>query len=250
LTSLGSWVWPVLLSPFIGSFLGVIVARAESPRGIVFGRSACARCGARIGARDLIPVASWLFLRGRCRSCALPIGLFHPVIELCALGIALWSASLFSGGLLWASCFLGWTLLALAATDWKYFLLPDFLTLALIPSGLLAVWMLNPQALLANCTGAAAGYGFVIVLRHLYGRVRGREGMGLGDAKLLAASGAWVSWSGLPTVIFLGALTGLAFALLQRMRGGTLSLTNRVPFGTFLCLGTWIVWLYGPLTAG
>jgi leader peptidase (prepilin peptidase)/N-methyltransferase len=74
--------------------------------------------------------------------------------------------------------------------------------------------------------------------------------MGLGDAKLLAASGAWVSWSALPSVILLGALTGLAFALAGSMRGGTLSLTNRVPFGTFLCLGTWIVWLYGPLAIG
>jgi leader peptidase (prepilin peptidase)/N-methyltransferase len=73
--------------------------------------------------------------------------------------------------------------------------------------------------------------------------------MGLGDAKLLAASGAWVSWQGLPSVILLGAVTGLAYALLRFGRDGSLALTNRVPFGTFLCLGTWIVWLYGPLVS-
>jgi leader peptidase (prepilin peptidase)/N-methyltransferase len=250
LTSFSSWVWPVLLAPFIGSFLGVIVTRADTPRGIVFGRSVCASCGVGITARDLIPVTSWLILRGRCRGCAQPIGLFQPLIELAALAIALWSASLFSGALLWVTCSFGWVLLALAATDLKYYLLPDFLTLPLIPAGLLVAWIFNPQALLSNTIGLAVGYGFVIALRYLYWRLRGREGMGLGDAKLLAGCGAWVAWGGLPSVILVGALTGLAFALLDRMRGGTISLTNRVPFGTFLCLGTWIVWLYGPLTAG
>jgi leader peptidase (prepilin peptidase)/N-methyltransferase len=250
LIDFGFWAWPVLLSPFIGSFLGAIVSRVEFPRGIVFGRSACSSCGAQLAAVDLIPVASWIFLRGRCRTCAEPIGLFHPIIELCAFGIALWSASLFSGGLLWASCFLGWILLALAATDLKFYLLPDFLTLPLAAAGLLVAWLFNERAPLFDVIGAAAGYVFVIVLRQLYWRLRGREGMGLGDAKLLAASGAWVSLIGLPTVIFLAALAGLGFALFERMRGGTLSLAQRVPFGTFLCLGTWIVWLYGPLTAG
>ena len=247
---LDPWVWPVLLAPFIGSFLGVVVSRAESPHGIVFGRSACASCGTQIAARDLVPLMSWLILRGRCRLCAQPIGAFHPLIELAALAVALWSASLVSGGLLWVSCCFGWALLALAATDLKYFLLPDFLTLPLIPAGLLVAWIFTPSALLDNMIGAVAGYGFVVALRYLYWRLRRREGMGLGDAKLLAASGAWVSWSALPSVILLGALTGLAFALVGNMRGGTLSLTNRVPFGTFLCLGTWIVWLYGPLAIG
>jgi len=245
-----SWVWPVVLAPFIGSFLGVIVARAETPKAIVFGRSACEFCGTEIAARDLVPLASWVFLRGRCRTCAQPLGAFYPLIELAALAVALWSATLFSGGLLWVSCCFGWALLALAATDLKYFLLPDFLTLPLIPAGLLATWIFNPPALLPNVIGVLAGYGFVVLLRFLYWRLRRREGMGLGDAKLLAASGAWVSWDGLPSVILLGALAGLVFALAGKMRGGTLSLTNRVPFGTFLCLGTWIVWLYGPLTIG
>jgi leader peptidase (prepilin peptidase)/N-methyltransferase len=247
---LDSWIWPVLLAPFIGSFLGVIVTRAEAPEGIAFGRSICVSCGARLKARDLIPLLSWLALRGRCRSCGRPIGFFYPGIELGSLLVALWSASLFSGGLMWASCVLGWALLALAATDLKFLLLPDFLTLPLIPSGLLITWVYDPPMLLPNAAGAGAGYLFVVAVRHIYWRLRGREGMGLGDAKLLAASGAWVSWSGLPSVILLGALAGLGFALLGVRRESTLALTNRVPFGTFLCLGTWIVWLYGPLVLG
>jgi leader peptidase (prepilin peptidase)/N-methyltransferase len=157
---------------------------------------------------------------------------------------------MFSGGLLWESCLLGWTLLTLAATDLKHYLLPDFLTLPLAVMGLIAACASGEQALMSAAIGTAAGYGFVILVRLLYWRLRGREGMGLGDAKLLAASGAWLSWSGLPTVIFLGALTGLGFALFERTRGRAFSSTQRVPFGTFLCLGTWIVWLYGPLTTG
>ena len=250
MTILGSWVLPVLFSPFAGSFVGVIVSRAASPRGIVFGRSACASCGARLEARDLVPLLSWLALRGRCRSCGRPIGAFHPLIELAAIVIAVWSAALFSGSLLWVSCLFGWTLLALAATDLKYYLLPDFLTLPLIPAGLFAAWAFDSPALRAHAIGAVAGYAFVVVLRLVYSRIRGREGMGLGDAKLLAASGAWLAWTGLASVILLGALAGLVFALFLARRGATLSLTNRVPLGAFLCLGTWLVWLYGPLTAG
>jgi leader peptidase (prepilin peptidase) / N-methyltransferase len=247
---LGSWIWPVVLSPFIGSFLGVVVTRVELPLAIIFGRSACAFCGTQLAARDLIPLGSWVALRGRCRSCRQRIALFHPIMELGALLVALWSASLFSGGLLWASCILGWTLLTLAATDLKYFLLPDFITLPAIGAGLFAAWLFRPSMLLANVIAAAAGYAFIAVLRQVYRRLRGREGIGLGDAKLLAAAGAWVSWEGLPSVILLGALTGLGYALFRNKGAGTLSLGVRVPFGTFLCLGTWIVWLYGPFAIG
>ena len=244
------WIWPVLFAPLIGSFLGVVVARIEAPRGIVFGRSACEACGVPIKPFDLIPLLSWAILRGRCRACAAPIAAFHTAMELAALAIALWPSFVFNdAGLVWASSVLGWALLALAAADFKYFLLPDFLTLPLIGAGLLAVWLLEPNLLGASIGGVIAGYAFVVILREAYRRLRGREGMGMGDAKLLAASGAWAGWEGLPSVILIAALTGLAYALLRFGRNGSLALTSRVPFGAFLCLGTWIVWLYGPLLA-
>ena len=250
MTNFGSWVWPVLFAPFIGSFLGVIVVRAESPGGIVLGRSSCVACRMRLKARDLIPLVSWAAMRGRCRSCAQPIGVFYPLIELAAILIALWSAGLFTGALLWVSCAFGWALLALATTDLKYYLLPDFLTLPLIPAGLVVAWAFDSMAIVGHAVGVLVGYGFVIMLRRIYASIRGREGMGLGDAKLLAASGAWLSWQALPSVLVLGALSGLLFILVSGLRGVTVTLTNRVPFGTFLCFGTWLVWLYGPLTTG
>lgn len=246
---LGSWLVPVLLAPFIGSFLGVVVTRSGTPDKILVGRSVCVLCGTALEVRDLVPIGSWILLRGHCRNCGQAIGRFPLVMELAALLIALWSASLFSDGLLWASCVLGWLLLALAATDLKYFLLPDFLTFPAIAAGLLVAWLIAPASLLPNTLAAAGGYMFVAGLRYLYRLLRRREGIGLGDAKLLAASGAWVSWYALPSVVLLGALTALAFALWNK-RSGAVSLADRIPFGAFLALGTWIVWLYGPLAAG
>lgn len=247
MTPLNSWIWLVVFAPVIGSFLGVLVTRAESPRSIVFGRSRCEACGIRLTAFDLFPIVSWLALRGRCRRCDSPIGIIYPVLELGAVVVAMQSAFFFSGWLLWASCLLGWTLLALAATDFKYYLLPDFLTLPLILAGLFAGWALDHSALLAHAVGAASGFAFVIGLRHVYRRLRGREGMGLGDAKLFAAAGGWVSWDSLSSVMLLSAMSGLAFGLLKRGRGDTVSLNDRVPFGAFLSLGIWIVWLYEPV---
>ena len=244
-----SWIWPVLLAPIAGSFVGVLVTRAEDPRSIVLGRSCCPECGAQLGAGALVPFLSWLLSRGRCRHCGKPVSLFYPAIELAAVAVALWAATVASGGPLWESTLLGWTLLALAAIDFRYFVLPDYLTLPLIPAGLFVAWLLGPAELADRTIGAVAGLGFVLVLRYLYGLWRGREGIGLGDAKLLCASGAWVSWQGLPGVILLASITGLTFALIEAWRGRSMSLTAQVPFGTFLCLGTWLVWLYGPLTA-
>jgi len=245
-----SWIWPVALAPIIGSFLGSVVTRVEAPRSIIFGRSRCESCGATLAPQELVPVVSWLASRGRCRRCARPIGLFYPFIELGAVAIAVWAVTVFSGWLLWISCLLGWTLLALAVIDYKHFLLPDFLTLPLIPLGLLVTWANDPSALIHHVVGVAAGFGFVVILREVYRRLRGREGMGLGDAKLFAASGAFVAWQALPSVILIASFTALALALLRTLQGANISLADRMPFGTFLCLATWIIWLYGPLTAG
>ncbi len=244
------WIWPVAIAPIIGSFLGVVMTRVESPRSALVGRSRCDSCGHGLAARDLVPLVSWLASHGRCRYCGAAVSVFYPLIELAALGIALWSALTFSGALIWESTLFGWALLALAVIDCKYFLLPDYLTLPLIPAGLLVAWTVDSLTVLAHVIGAVAGLGFVVGLRLIYRWLRGREGMGLGDAKLLCAAGAWVSWAGLPTVVLLAALSGLSFALLKGGRGATLSLSDRLPFGAFLCFGIWIVWLYGPLAVG
>jgi len=98
--------------------------------------------------------------------------------------------------------------------------------------------------------GALVGGGFVVAVALLYRRLRGREGIGLGDAKLMAAAGAWVSWSGLPTVLLLSAAAGLFGGLLrQRLTTGA-KLTDPLAFGSYIAAALWLVWLYGPLEFG
>ncbi len=246
LNNVWGWLGPVLAAPFAGSFLGVLVARL--PRGetawrsVVTGRSACEACGHTLGARDLVPVLSFLALRGRCRFCAAPIARMHLWIEFASLGVAC-SAMAFGerDGLLWAGCALGWTLLALGWIDAACLRLPDALTLPLILAGLAEAAWLEPQGVNDRAMAAAAGYLFFRVLAWGYRRLRGREGLGQGDAKLLAAAGAWVGLAALPLVLLASSLAGLAWALRRGVPDGNV----RVPFGPFLAAGIWAVWLAG-----
>jgi leader peptidase (prepilin peptidase)/N-methyltransferase len=160
--------------------------------------------------------------------------------------VVAWAASVETGAQ-WMlfSCLLGWTLLALGWIDWKTMRLPDALTLPLLGLGLAASWTDSQAALLSGVIGAVAGYGALFALRVLYRRVRGREGLGQGDAKLLAAGGAWLGWQALPWVVLLAALLGLLLALVQRVRGGGLTAETALPFGPALAFAIWIVWIYG-----
>jgi leader peptidase (prepilin peptidase)/N-methyltransferase len=196
---------------------------------------------------DLIPIASWSARLGRCRYCGAKITPLYIGIEFGALGIAVWAGALTEGPALWASCCLGWALLALAIIDFSDGLLPDALTLPLIPLGLAFAAIETPAAVLPRAIGVAAGFAAFALIRWLYRRFRDREGLGLGDVKLLAAAGAWVSWDGLPSVVLVAALFGLGMALFGTLTGRHLTLDQRLAFGPGLCLGTWLIWLYGPL---
>lgn len=240
--------WILLVaSPFIGSFLGVLALRLPERRSFAMSRSRCDACGHVLAARDLVPVASFLALRGRCRYCRAPIGRFLLIIELAAMAVVVWAGIETSGAVLAIGCVFGWVLLTLAIIDWRVQLLPDALTLPLLAAGLAVAWFIAPDSLIDHLIGAIAGFVIFATLSIAYQRLRGREGLGFGDAKLLAALGAWVSWQGLPTVILWGSMLGLLFALLRSAAGRGLNWSDRIPFGTFLAAGGWLVWLYGPL---
>ena len=240
--------WIMLVaSPFIGSFLGVLALRLPEGRSFAVSRSACDHCGHVLAVRDLVPIASFLALRGRCRYCRAPIGGFVLVIELVAMLVAGWAGMQVSGWILVASCLLGWMLLLLAAIDWRVQLLPDVLTLPLLMAGLAVTYFVSPETWSDHLIGAVAGFVVLGAIALLYRRLRHREGLGLGDAKLLAALGAWVAWQGLPTVLLWGSMLGLVFALVRSMTGRGLQWSDRIPFGVFLAAGGWLVWLYGPL---
>jgi leader peptidase (prepilin peptidase)/N-methyltransferase len=234
----------------IGSFLGVLVERLPTGRPVVLDRSACPHCGQRLGLRDLVPLFSWVANQGRCRACGQRLSLFYPAIEILAVLVAFWALAVVPGWTVWVTCVLGWVLLTLAIIDWRHLLLPDSLTLPLIAGGLPVAWYLNPESLLDHGIGAVAGFLLLVIVGAVYGWLRGREGIGLGDAKLLASAGAWLGWQGLPSVVLIAAATGLAGALFQARLAGQLDAKHPVPFGSYLAGGFWLVWLYGPLGIG
>ena len=239
-----SWLWPLFAAPFIGSFLGVLVRRLPERRPVVLGRSECERCGARLGAADLVPLLSFVALRGRCRHCGEPISRFHWQVELAALAVAAVAATADIRPLeLWLNCCLGWALLALAWIDFETTTLPDAITLPLLVAGLGATAWLEPWMLADHAAAAALGYALLRGVGMIYRAVRGRDGIGDGDAKLLAALGAWVGIGLLPAVMVGAALAGLAGAGLMWLRGADITARTAVPFGPYLALAGWTVWL-------
>jgi leader peptidase (prepilin peptidase)/N-methyltransferase len=151
------------------------------------------------------------------------------------------------------SCMLGWSMLAIAAIDARRFIVPDVLSLPAIPLGLLASGSLHDPALpdlvsLDHVIGALTGGAGFWLVREAYWRLRGREGLGLGDVKLAAAAGAWTGWQDLTNVVLVAAATALSLALARALlRGTSLSATERIAFGTFLAPAIWIVWVLGRL---
>lgn len=242
------WLWPLLAAPFVGSFLGVLITRLPTQAPVAFARSACPRCGIRLDAIDLVPLLSFLLLRGRCRHCHAPIGFFHPAIELAATAVALWATLTDAQAeRIWVDCGLGWTLLTLAWIDWTEFLLPDVLTLPLLLAGLGLTFAWDPAALTDHGVAAVLAYLSFQGLSHAYRRLRGREGLGGGDAKLIAAAGAWCGLTALPFVVLGSALLGLLAALGLALAGQTVTSTTRIPFGPCIALAFWLIWLHGGL---
>jgi leader peptidase (prepilin peptidase)/N-methyltransferase len=242
------WLAPLLAAPFVGSFLGLVAIRLPAGRPIVLGRSECPHCHRRLSILDLMPIASWLALGGRCRSCRARIDALHPMIEIAAVVVAAWAVATLPGWPGWVGCGLGWALLVLTVIDWRAFVLPDEITLPLIAAGLLEAAIAWPQDLGDRLIGAVGGFATFAVIAWAYQRLRGRPGLGLGDAKLAAAAGAWVSWTGLPSVVTIAAMTALAGVGILAAAGRKVGTTEPLAFGPYLALGLWCVWLYGPLT--
>ncbi len=233
-----------------GSFLATIILRWPRGMGVAKGRSACDGCGRVLGVRDLVPLLSAFVARGRCRTCGAAIDPLHWRVEAgCAVigGLALGFAPGL-GGIGWA--LLGWLLLTLAILDWRHFWLPDALTLPLAFLGLTIGQWANAVALLDRGIGAVGGYLTLLAVSIAYRVLRGREGLGLGDAKLLGALGAWFGWQALPFILLAGALLGLIIILIARISGRSVAATTQVPLGTFLAIAALPGWYVGSLLVG
>jgi leader peptidase (prepilin peptidase)/N-methyltransferase len=241
-----SWLLALLVAPFVGSLLGVLIRRLPEGRPLALARSHCETCGGTLTVPELLPLASYLWQRGRCRRCGAAIDSFHPMVEIAALAVAVWAVLADPDpARLWADCGLGWTLLTLSWIDMGWMRLPDVLTLPLLLAGLLVTLATQPEAITGHAAGAAAGYLGLRAVAWCYQSLRGREGIGAGDAKLLGASGAWLGLAWLPTVVLLAALLGLAAAGWLAVKGRTLRADTALPFGPCLALAFWLLWLHG-----
>jgi leader peptidase (prepilin peptidase)/N-methyltransferase len=275
-------VWPVvlfvvagLLGLVVGSFLNVVAYRvpimlerawraqceeleSESPPpqatsggrfDLWWPRSACPACNAPIRAQHNVPVLSFLWLKGRCASCGAKISPRYPIVEAFAAVLAITVAAVL-GPTPQAVAALGftWTLLALTLIDLDRQLLPDSMTLPLLWAGLI-VNTLDGGAglfapLLSSVIGAVAGYLALWTVYHVFKLVTGKEGMGYGDFKLLAAIGAWLGWQALPVVILLSAAVGSVVGIgLIVFRGRSSQIP--IPFGPYLAAAGWIALLWG-----
>jgi len=256
-----------LFGLLVGSFLNVVIHRLpkmmeaewqaqcaelrgetapDTPRyNLWLPRSACTQCGHQITALENIPLLSWLWLRGRCSACGTSIGARYPLVELLTalLSAAVawkWGVSVQTAGAL----LLGWTLIALAFIDFDTTLLPDSLTLPLIWLGLIfnvyGVFASLPDAVV----GAVAGYLVLWSVYWLFRLATGKEGMGFGDFKLLAAIGAWLGWQMLPVTLLLssgvGAVIGIALIVLVKHDRRV-----PIPFGPYLAGGRLAALFFG-----
>jgi len=256
-----------LFGLLVGSFLNVVIHRlprmmeaewhaqcaelrgeapvAAAPFNLAVPRSACPQCGHQITALENIPLLSWLWLRGRCSSCRTPISVRYPLVELLTALLSAaaawkWGVSVQTVGAL----LLIWTLVALAFIDLDTTLLPDSLTLPLLWLGLLfnlgGYFASLPEAVV----GAMAGYLVLWSVYWLFKLATGKEGMGYGDFKLLAAIGAWLGWQMLPVTLLLssvvGAVIGIAMIVLVKHDRRV-----PIPFGPYLAGGGLVALFFG-----
>ncbi|MDD2684855.1 MAG: A24 family peptidase [Gallionella sp.] len=251
----------------VGSFLNVVIhrlpimlqrewhaqcaeLRGESPPdtpryNLVIPRSACPQCNHAIGALENIPVLSYLWLRGKCKGCGTRISPRYPVVETITGVLSAYAAWHFGFG--FAACAalaLIWALLALTAIDFDTQLLPDDITLPLLWLGLLVNMFGTFTTLHSAVLGAIFGYLVLWSVYWLFKLITGKEGMGYGDFKLLAALGAWMGWQMLPLIILLsslvGAVVGIALIVLTK-QGRNIP----IPFGPYLAGGGLIALFWG-----
>ncbi|PMH41267.1 methyltransferase [Vibrio sp. 10N.286.49.B3] len=267
------WLFTCLATIFglvIGSFLNVVIHRlpimmerewqeecAEAfekynipkPEGkynLSIPHSSCPQCQHRIGIIDNIPLISWLLLKGQCRHCSHPISARYPLVELLTAGLSFTIAHHFGFGY-FTIALLIFTFILLAATfiDLDTMLLPDQLTLPLLWGGIsLALLELSPVSLQDSVIGAICGYLCLWSVFWGFKLLTGKDGMGYGDFKLLAALGAWLGWQYLPMIILLSSFIGLIFGLIQ-LRLQKKGIDKAFPFGPYLAIAGWISLVWG-----
>lgn len=224
----------------VGSFLNVVITRLPRDESPLRGRSRCPACGTPLAWRDNLPLVSFIRLKGRCRACGAAISWRYPAVELLSslLGLGLWLKFPHSPLLLAYAPFAA-ALVALAFLDLEHFWLPDLIILPMTALGVLFSLFLPHLTLFESGMGVLAGAAGFFAVAWTYQRLTGREGLGLGDVKLLALIGAYLGVAALPWVVLLSAVPG-AVAGLALMRRGQAGRLTPIPYGPFLGLAALI----------
>ncbi len=266
------WALPILLAILflaIGSFLNVVIHRlpimlerdwraharellemplepseSESRFNLAAPRSRCPQCERPIGPWHNIPILSWLILRGRCSRCGWRIPLRYPLVEAVTVLAGLGVLQIF--GYEWltvALLFYTLSLIALGCIDMETHLLPDEITIPLLWVGVLTALVFGHVSPADSIIGAVVGYTALWIVYWAFRLLTGREGMGHGDFKLLAALGAWLGWQALPAVVLLASIAGLLYAAVALIRRA-IKRDQPIPFGPFLAASGWVTLLF------
>lgn len=235
-----------ILALLIGSFLNVCIYRIPKEESIALPSSHCMKCGTPLKPLDLIPVLSYLFLRGKCRYCGEKVSILYPVVEL--LNAALYIVLYFNFGLsteFFAYCILSSALLVITVIDFQHQIIPEGLIYFLIITGLgVSLYRNGLDELLNHGLGFMLGGGLFLFIAILGSLLAGATAMGGGDIKLMAALGLWFGWKYVLLITLLSFVVGAVVSgilLLTRIKGRK----DYIPFGPFICMAAFICILYG-----
>lgn len=264
------WAIPILLGVAflaIGSFLNVVVHRLpimlerdwrrharellemapEATQGrfnLSVPRSRCPQCGRAIALRHNVPILSWMILRGRCANCGWRIPARYPLVEAVTAVTGLYVLHVFGYEWLTVALLLYTSsLIALGCIDMETQLLPDEITVPLLWGGLLTALVFGHVSPADSIVGAVVGYLALWTVYWGFRLLTGREGMGHGDFKLLAALGAWLGWQALPAVVLIASLTGLLYAAIAILKR-SITRDQPIPFGPFLAAAGWVTLMF------
>ena len=242
------YIFVLVLGALWGSFANVCIYRLPLEKGVVSGRSFCPKCNNLIIWKDNIPVISFLFLKGKCRNCNKKISSQYLLVEIISILLFIIIYRLY--GISFTTLLLivlGLSFLIIFFIDFKHYIIPNLLTFSMMSLGFVKSFLPNLHPVFPNylnsLIGGIFGYGIIWSIIFFYKQIRKKEGMGLGDAKLLSAIGFWFGWFSIPFVIFLSSIIAL-LSVTPSLINKSKKFSSQIPFGPYIILGTLIYLIF------
>ena len=242
------YIFVLVLGALWGSFANVCIYRLPLEKGVVSGRSFCPKCNNLITWKDNIPVISFLFLKGKCRNCNKKISSQYLLVEIISILLFIIIYRLY--GISFTTLLLivlGLSFLIIFFIDFKHYIIPNLLTFSMMSLGFVKSFLPNLHPMFPNylnsLIGGIFGYGIIWSIIFFYKQIRKKEGMGLGDAKLLSAIGFWFGWFSIPFVIFLSSIIAL-LSVTPSLINKSKKFSSQIPFGPYIILGTLIYLIF------